>query len=101
MIILRGPTAKNLETGAINYAKGGFVTTGVLFDPETECEQTVPSDTGHGILWEPNRLDLTKPISVTNTFTYSRRQFRQIIKLFGLRYRLPGDKPLIHKGKKP
>lgn len=39
-------------------------------------------------------------LSVSQTFQMSDRSFRQFMKILG-DYRLPGDKPHIHKGKKP
>lgn len=98
------PTDEDLEAGK-RFATGGWVTTGFLYDPETECEVITPKNVGHGILFKPEPIADWKPMfplvshTVSQTFPMSNRSFRQFHKILGI-YLLPGDKPLIHKGKK-
>lgn len=106
------PTAEDLDEGS-RYATGGWITTGFLYDPETECEVIIPKNVGHGILFKPEPMESRtftgssewEPMyplhthSVSQTFQLSTKSFRQFHKILGI-YRLPGVKPLIHKGKK-
>lgn len=63
------------------------------------------SDDGIGVPPENDlpipSYDLTTTANFTAKFTLTKRAARRMIKLITGRYRLPGDKPLIHNGKKP
>lgn len=48
--------------------------------------------------WKPEYPLVSHPVS--QTFPMTPKSFRQFHKILGV-YLLPGDKPLIHKGKKP
>lgn len=96
------PTAEDLDEGS-RYATGGFVTpTDQVWEPLWEVGHGClldPDDlkTTRGGVWEPQSLIYNHTVS--QTFPMSTNHFRQFMKILG-DYRLPGDKPLIHKGKK-
>ena len=117
------PTAEDLDAGT-RFATGGWVTTGFLYDPETECEVITPKNVGHGILFKPDPMEEPEKVRSVTTYesiadwkplgTLIARSVSQTFPMIPSKgfakfmffrplgiYRLPGDKPLIHKGKKP
>lgn len=89
-----GPVTPTFATGGV-YLKNAKV---IL----KNAEITYKPEDGGGILWNPDDIrKFSEPVTVTTTFEMTGQQFRGFYGLvFGV-YRLPGDKALIHKGKKP
>ncbi len=89
---------------------------GILFDPEPIDSRLLrrPHPLPMGVRdvttfengWQMPTEQVWKPLyplvshTVSQTFPMSALRLRQIMKILG-NYRIPGDKPLIHKGKKP
>lgn len=99
------PTAEDLEAGYSGFATGGYTYVGHVFEPETECEVMLPEGPDVTVFefgWRMPTDQVWDPLhalSVSQTFQMTTKSFRQFHKILGT-YLLPGDKPLIHKGKK-